>query len=389
MKPLLYKNSRAGSALLIVLFVVMVVTLLSLGFVVPSDRELACAHNLATRMQMDYLADSALTHAKALITNPQDVDTSSVGYWQGGWEFQIAGNNDYYDVAIVRATAGATNRCTYDITCQAYRKDGANKIAQSSLAAQLRIDPYIALWIGSGSTIFNGFTVNGDVYCGGNIDNSGYIAGDVFANGSIGNSGTIIGQTSFAASSPVNLPGLVAVDFNSSYYIDSTQYFAGNISLEELEDVNLVPTAENPAGIYYRNGNLTLRGNVIVNGTLAVGNVLKMDVNCTLTIIPLKNFPALIVDNGLQFENDNQTLNITGFAQVGGDIDMKSMTGGRITVLGALFILSNGVINPGADCSVEVTAAPVLSSLKYQPNSSTVLKWSPVGGAFFKYIERN
>ncbi len=155
MKKYKCKNSRSGSALLVILFVVMAATFLSFGFILPSDRELVCSNNLPIRMQMDYLADSALTHAKTLILNPQDVDTSAAGYWQGDSGLQIVSNNDYYDVAIVRAAAdpNSTNRCTYDITCQAYRKDGATNIAQSNLAAQLRIDPYIALWIRSSTTI--------------------------------------------------------------------------------------------------------------------------------------------------------------------------------------------------------------------------------------------
>ena len=261
-----YKNSRPGSALLIILFVVMAATLLSFGLILPSDRELVCSNNLPTRMQMDFLADSALTHAKALILNPQDVDTSTAGYWQGDSELQIEANNDYYDVAIVRAAAGATNRCIYDITCQAYRKDGASKIAQSSLAAQLRIDPYIALWIGSaagGRTISSQVTVNGDVYCDDDTRNFGYIAGDIFTDRSLINFGTIIGQqNSWFSSLTVSLPGLVPTDFDSIYYIDSTQYSVSSIALTELQDVTLDPTVANPAGIYYKNGDLTLKGNI-------------------------------------------------------------------------------------------------------------------------------
>ena len=60
------KNSRQGAALLVVLFIVMVITILSLGFLSRSDVELACGQNMILRTQMDYLAESGLEHARGL-----------------------------------------------------------------------------------------------------------------------------------------------------------------------------------------------------------------------------------------------------------------------------------------------------------------------------------
>ncbi len=64
---------RPGVALLVVLFIVMVITVLSLGYLSRSDVELACGENMILRTQMDYLAESGLEHARGLILNPQDV----------------------------------------------------------------------------------------------------------------------------------------------------------------------------------------------------------------------------------------------------------------------------------------------------------------------------
>ena len=60
-------QARPGVALLAVLMVIMVITVLALGFLSRSDVELACGHNLATRVQMDYLAESGLEHARGLV----------------------------------------------------------------------------------------------------------------------------------------------------------------------------------------------------------------------------------------------------------------------------------------------------------------------------------
>ncbi len=72
MKPMKRKK-RKGVALLVVLFIVMAITILSLGFLSRSDIELACGENMILRTQMDYLAESGLEHARGLILNPQDI----------------------------------------------------------------------------------------------------------------------------------------------------------------------------------------------------------------------------------------------------------------------------------------------------------------------------
>jgi len=81
-----YKTNRQGAALLVVLFIVMVITVLSLGFLSRSDVELACGQNMVLRTQMDYLAESGLEHARGLILNPQDVVSE---YWTGATGQQV------------------------------------------------------------------------------------------------------------------------------------------------------------------------------------------------------------------------------------------------------------------------------------------------------------
>ena len=93
------QNSKnRGSALLVVLLIVMAATILSLGFLSRSDVELACGQNMTLRTQMDYLAESGLEHARGLILNPQDVETE---YWAGAVRQQlVAGSDDYYDINL-------------------------------------------------------------------------------------------------------------------------------------------------------------------------------------------------------------------------------------------------------------------------------------------------
>jgi len=373
------KTRRRGMALIVVLIVIMAITVLSMGFLSRSDVELACGENMILKTQMDYLAESALEHAKGLILNPQDVASE---YWAGAEDQQlVAGSDDYYDVNV--AKLGELN---YRITSTAYREKGGEQIGCSSLTAELRLDPYIAYWQSGDQPISSQVTITGDVYCNSNLVIGGVVNGDAYANGSI--AGNAIGQEYANVSSPpVGLPGLVYSDFDSTYYIGSTQYSVGIIGAADLNDITLGPTAGNPAGIYYYDGALNLRGNIYITGMLVVRTDLLLGNNANATITAVKNFPALLVGQNIIMLNNNPTLSITGFAQVDGHIDMGDKTGSSINVLGALYVLGGGIMNT-TGCIVEITAAPDKAAIEIWPEPGTAQRWSPAAGAFFKGIER-
>ena len=383
MRPKTFKNSRGGVVLLVVLFVVMAVTVLSLGFLARSSIQMAAGQNMAVRMQMDFLAQSALTHAKTLIMNPQDIDTSAVGYWQGGSALQIAAGEDYYDIAITRSSAGATNRCTYDIQCEGYRMPAGEKIAQSKLDAQLRLDPCIAYWAGDGATIPANVTINGDIRCDGNITNNGTINGDVFTSGVL--TGSAAGQSYPLAQANVNQPAINTAIFSPNYYINTTAYIPENLNKTKYSDISFVSTVGNPRGIVYRSGNLTLEQNVVIDGTLVVnGNLTVQGPGNIITAD--KNFPALVV-NGELIVGQAGELTINGLVQT--NTMTVATNAANVTILGALFIQNSAMtVEPGYSGTISITAAPMLASLKTYPASGAPDKWTPVGGAFFKHVRR-
>ena len=115
-------TARPGIALLAVLMIVMVITVMALGFLSRSDVELACGENMVMRTQMDYLAESGLEHARGLILNPQDVAGE---YWAGEPLQQlVAGSADYYDLTVTRDDTDTTDRCNYIIDSNSYRLSG-------------------------------------------------------------------------------------------------------------------------------------------------------------------------------------------------------------------------------------------------------------------------
>jgi len=352
------KKVRPGVALLVVLFIVMAITILSLGFVARSDVELACGQNMLLRTKMDYLAESGLEHARGLILNPQDVNTV---YWDQPKTFQLTdGSNDYYEVNVDRDTS---DLCDYTIDCNSYRLDGADTIGQSSLRAVLRIDPCIAYWVGSGTTVSSATTINGDVYCGGNLTNNGFINGDAFAANTI--TGTNIeGQSNTFSQAPVDWPNLSSASF------------------EPIKDDNILTDMQGSyTGIWYGPGDVIMPGNVTVTGTLVVTGNLTIDGSNTITAA--KNFPALIVD-GQVVMKENSSLVINGLAQIGEGISID--TGNAdIEVTGGLFINNGGVSD---SITVNVYADPSIASIDPSSTPGISARWSPAAGAFFRSIER-
>ncbi len=153
--------------------------------------------------------------------------------------------------------------------------------------------------------------------------------------------------------------------------------------------MTLGPTAGNPAGIYYRNGDLELPGGVNITGMLVVNSDLKIT-GANNEISAVKNFPALVV-NGTLIMEDGGTLEVNGFAQVGQKIVINGGAENvNIDVVGGLFILNGGIVGAiSGTVSVIVTAAPAIASIQTWPAADTAQRWSPAAGAFFRSIRRN
>jgi len=126
-------------ALLVVLFIVMGITLFSMAYIARCDSELICAKNMGLRIRMEYLAQSALQHGRALIIGPPNV--VPIGYSQQ-LGLQLEAGNDYYDLTIsdpVVLDPGDPNisQYIYQVQCSAYKEVGGEISARSDLNAQI------------------------------------------------------------------------------------------------------------------------------------------------------------------------------------------------------------------------------------------------------------
>ncbi len=341
-------TNKPGMALLVVLFLVMVATILSLSFLSRSDVELACGENMALREQMDYLAESGLEHAKGLLLNPQDVGSE---YWTGASGQQLYSGQDYYDVNVVKISD-----CNYQITSCAYRMKGSEQIGRSLLIGELRFNPCVAFWTAGSSSISADTTINGDVNCGGSFTNDGTIKGDVFAANPLEINPPVSGQKygiEKAVAAGVTNPGLNISNFTPYY---STADSNGNVELISQ--------------------NLTVNRIVVDCNLVIDGGIIK--------ITAVKNSPALLVGNKLTLKN-GAVLEVNGFAQTANGLSVDSGT--EVKISGALFIVGTGGISGGG--KVVITADPLKASLQIPAAMGGPITWSPAAGAFFRGIRRN
>jgi len=338
-------TNRKGAALLVVLFVIMAITILSLGFLSRSDVELACGQNMVLRTQMDYLAESGLEHAKGLILNPQDIE--DIDDIEGEYQLDDE-NDDYYYVSVVR---DSSDYCNYNIECDAYRKKETETVGRSSFEAELRLDPCIALSVGQSTTLWDTVTVYGDVNCVGTLTNQGNIYGDVFADD---------------LKDTVMYPN----QEKSRQVLQNLSFSWPNVTVNDFKD--------KPGVTYY---------SYDPNGSVSINGMLLVDENLTVrgpnnVIIASKNLPALYVTGDLIIEQ-NASLWIEGLAVIAGSVSLKDNA--NLIVLGGLFIRET---LSGSNSSVTITADLTKTAIITWNEEGTQQNWGQAAGAFFRSIER-
>lgn len=311
-------NHNRGVALLMVLFVIIAITILSLGFLSRCDTELACGQNMLLRTEMDQLADSALEHARGLILQPHDVGSE---YWTGATAQQLmADSSDFYDVNVTRDESNPNERRNYTITCEAYELKNAQKVGSSRLLAQLRLDPCIALWTGADTVLRPRQVLWGDLYCAGSLVSLGAVNGDVFSTAL---TGAVTGRHEAVTDLSLAWPPVTSAYANPDY-------LAGSIV-----PGTLAATTYTPARVWRHTGDLIISNNVTIQGMLLVDGSLTIRGNANL-LTAAKNLPSLYVNGNLVIE-EVDGLRIEGLAVVEGGTRI-SAAATNIRILGGLFV---------------------------------------------------
>lgn len=344
-------HRQRGVALLAVLLVIMAITVLSLGFMSRSDTELACGRNMQLRTQMDQLADSAMEHARGLILKPHDIGAE---YWTGATGQQLMGDSsDFYDVTVTRDESTTNEYRNYSITCDAYELKSGERVGNSRLSAELRLDPCVALWTGVRTVFRPRQVLWGDVYSAGAVTNLGTINGDVFA-GAL--TGTVAGRHKAVTDLTLSWPPVTSTYANVDY-TESTLTFG-----------SLSATTYTPAAIWRRTGDLVINSGVTIDGMLLVDGNLTISGNSNV-ITTAKNLPALYVNGNLVIEEING-LTIEGLVVVEGGVRIAAAAS-NIRILGGLF--AKGFVTETAADSSGINS----DALEYDAPT-----WYPAGGKY-------
>jgi hypothetical protein len=379
------RNKREGIALLAVLLVILAITLVSLSYISRSDGELAYGQNLKLHVQAASLAESGLEQAKALILNPQDTSVAMAAYWTGAAGQQLGEDGLYYDVSVQRHSTGSTQLCSFDVLSTGYRLSNGQRVAESTLAAELRLDPCICLWLGGASSTGPIVRINGDVYCGGAFTCERTVNGDVYAAGAI--TGNSLGQKyPITTVAPVAWPPVTHALLAPTYYVNGASHAAAAIGVTPAMGYTISPSAGNPAGVAYYAGNLELSGFANITGTLVVSGDLTIT-GPGNTITATKNFPALVV-GGRLIINDNSSLTVNGLAVISRAVEVR-FHNLHLTVNGGLFAGESSTLAPSPfSSSVTITADHSRTALLLWDSSGGHVTWRQAGSAFFKNLRR-
>ncbi len=352
-------QARAGAALIVVLGIVMVITIVAFAYLSRSDNELAYGRNMLLRTQADFLAESALEHARGLVLNPQE---TSGEYWVGDTLQQIDSGDFYYDVSVEPnlTGSGSTQYCNYDVTCSGYRLINGERTAQSNLKALLRLDECIAYWSDTSGDrqLSSAVTINGDVYCSGDLAILGTatVGGDVFCDNL---SGTIAGQNMGTGDLSFDWPRVMVSDFTSNYTVET-------IGSSILSSQVMGPYE--PVRVCHRVGDLEIAGNVQITGMLIVEGDLVIS-GTGNSINAGKNVPALLVTGDVTIEEDAE-IDIEGLAVIDGAVYVN-VGCEDVNVLGAVFA-GGGIVEKTKDISGNGFDAVVLSEPTWLPSGGQI-----------------
>ncbi len=126
-----------GMAMLSVLFIVMAIVAISMGYLHRADMAAASGNNMAMRTEADYLAWAGLERARALVQTSEP--NAPLGHWSAAGQQLDNSSNLYYDLSISDPNTAAAIY-VYSFSCEAYALNGSDKQARSVLSGRIYYD---------------------------------------------------------------------------------------------------------------------------------------------------------------------------------------------------------------------------------------------------------
>lgn len=344
---------RRGMALMVVVGTISVASLMALAMLSSSSLQARMGGTMGQVAQADYLAESGVNYA---IHQLRKTAASDEIYAGGTHSFGGEGRERFV-VTAARQPGSATD---YDIVSRGEVLDAAgqviaSKTAQATVRVQTELKYNHSAVFGADELVFDsGGMVEIESVAGKRITISGgHTINRLLAEHAGGNLMNVA-ELSQVESFPYRVTPVSAVrTFDNAPYLysDGKLYWADPLPSGSLTATTLGPTHSNPAGVYYRRGNVALNGNVTIRGSLIV-----LDGN--LTINGLQNqidgsqdhsrgFPTLVVRDGdirPPAVGNGRILEVNGPTWVGGTLGANTLGRAVEMVFRGVVILPSGKI---------------------------------------------
>lgn len=342
--------------MMLVVSVVALTVVLGAAMLASSSLHAQAQRNSNLAAAADALAESGIELACYYLLKPWKAPAFNGVFWPGAQNISLGGSVPGTIDVSVAFLGTVSGRERYEITSTGRAPSAAGALPRT-LRAIIDIAPYFhpkygAAFSSSSVAIPSGSTITSDIQVDGALVNYGRITGTVRSR-TWTNLGVFSGTFDYLdEGEKTAIPTSKQIFDYRNYTWNGATYSAVRIPAAPAAGSVYGPTAANPAGVYYRDGAVTLAGYVTINGTLLVEGDLTMTGTGNV-IRPAEGFPALIAQKGVDLRHSVLTtpdLTVNGLAWIGGSITSSVVTGtvgptpaGTLTVNGAL-LMSGGVI---------------------------------------------
>jgi cytoskeletal protein CcmA (bactofilin family) len=314
----------------------------------------------------------------------------------------------------VVVTRDATDPWTYELVATATvgsEGDPVHRVTRTNGARVYVRNEYVmrpgAVVANGNATFYGPITATGDVYVSKQmgiksgtstpaINGRGFSQSAVTISGYVQPTGQYWPIENTTANAPI-APSNGEVNLYKTYTVNDKPYNASLLDAVTsllsglLGILTRQPTADNPAGIIYKNAPagspFVLSDNTTIEGTLVVEGDLQVK-GANITINPQPGFPALIVTGNVEIFQSGKSLTSNGATYIGGQL--KSNGTPLLPALTSTFTVNGGLIfgSPTAspipntynvktvlNYNATKARAPDLSSALRQPKGVSIVRW--------------
>jgi len=387
---------RKGVALILVLAALAAATVMGFAILSSASLQASVSNNSGSIAAAEALAESGVNYAMYQLQSMTEEEAGAGEFWTGQNNITLGADVPGTINVVVTRPDSAVHQYLIESTGSITTDSGTiTRKLRASTEIEMTFQPKHAAAFNGGLTVPLNTTIVGPMKSSGLVTllNLGNIQG-------------IVRAASIAVPLPSELeilsagtPAAVPTTHNNylTYEHEGQTYNAELISSSTLTNVTYNPNAAtNPAGIFYALGAITLKDNVVINGTLYVKRVstaststigrLTLDGN-NVVIRAQDGYPALIVDEKIRLVGTPRSTDIYGLVWTAEGITNGGLlqTGHALRVHGGFLSATTSAPLPSAFVGTirleyvpEYLNVPDFSTSNTAPAGVKVLSWEQV-----------